>query len=458
MDFQLKKLLPFVGALFLASCGVVYHSPSVSEGITASGTKVRVIPLTAESVLVANRNTYEPKHLPSAFFQSAGAPGALRVSNTSLDTAYQPEARPGHIATRLPPEADTSPYQVGVEDVLLLATPSAGSSVEQLTGLLAAENRRQGYIVQDDGAISIPDVGRVPVAGKTLEEAENAVFSKLVEAGINPAFSLEISEFNSQRVSVGGAVKQPTVVPLTLSPLRLNQAVNAAGGFALEDLDYASIRIYRDGTLYQIPVQAYYSQGDLQTLKLAAGDSVFVDTDFELDKASQYFEQQIKLTEFKQNARSQALNELQVEVTLRREELNERRESFQSRLALDAVDRDYVYVIGEVGKQARVALPFENKAVLADALYGGAAGFPNQTGDPRHIYLLRGSNDPAGFSGLTAWNLDARNAANLILATRLELRPNDVIFVAQQPVTKWNRVFTQLGPSLFTSTAAAAVD
>jgi polysaccharide export outer membrane protein len=454
----LKNLLPFVAALFLSNCGVAYHSSSVSPGISSSGSKVRVIPLTAETVLVANRSTYSPKQLPDAFFASAGAPGGLRVPNAVVEPTYRPEIRPGHVETRVPPTPAKVPYRIGVADTLLLATPSASSSVEQLTGLLAAQNRRQGYSVQDDGTISIPDVGRVLVARKTLEEAESAVFNSLVEAGINPAFSLEISEFNSQRVSVGGAVNNPTVVPLSLSPLRLNQAVNAAGGFSLNDLDYASIRIYRDGTLYQIPVKAYYSKGSLQNTLLVDGDSVFVDTEFDLDKATLYFEQQIKLTEFRQSARSTALSELQFETNLRRTEMEERRSNFQSRIGLDAVERDYAYVLGEVGNQSRFALPFGRKATLADALYSEATGYDNRTGDPRHVYVLRSSNDPAEFSGMTAWNLDARNAANFLLATRLELRPNDVVFVAQQPVTKWNRVLTQLSPSLVVGTAASVAN
>ncbi|WP_297339850.1 polysaccharide biosynthesis/export family protein [Pseudophaeobacter sp.] len=452
----MKTFLPFVAALFLSNCGVAYHSSSVSPGISSSGSKVRVIPLTAETVLVANRSAYSPKQLPAAFFASAGAPGGLRVPNAAVEPAYRPETRPGPVQTRLPPPPAQTPYRIGIADTLLLATPSGSSSVEQLSGLLAAQNRRQGYSVQDDGSISIPDVGRVLVAGKSLEEAESAVFNSLVEAGINPAFSLEISEFNSQRVSIGGAVNNPTVVPLSLSPLRLNQAVNAAGGFSLSDLDYASIRIYRDGTLYQIPVKDYYSKGALQNTLLADGDSVFVDTAFDLDKATLYFEQQIKLTEFRQAARQTALAELELEAKLRRAELGERRGNFEDRIALDAVERDYVYILGEVGRQSRFPLPFEHKATLADALYSEATGYSNRTGDPRHVYVLRSSPDPAAFSGMTAWNLDARNAANFVLATRLELRPNDVVFVAEQPITRWNRVLTQLGPSIVTSSVAAA--
>ncbi|SHF37186.1 polysaccharide export outer membrane protein [Ruegeria intermedia] len=454
---MMKKMLPLVGVLLLASCGVVYHSSTISEGETETVASVRVVPVTAETVQTANRSTYVPRKLPAAFFATTGSVRGPRVEQAQIEPAFLPERRPNSLETRIPPEVPRQPYKIGVGDKLLLATPSATTSVEQLSGLLAAENRRQGYTVQDDGTISIPDIGRVVVAGRTLEEAESAVFDKLVAAGVNPAFSLEIAEFNSQRVTIGGAVKNATVVPLTLTPLRLNQAINAAGGFNLTDRDYASVRIYRDGKLYQIPVGEYLKKGSLQNLVLQDGDSVFVDTDFELEKASEYFAQQIQLSNLRQATRKTALEELEFEIELRRAALEEQRESFAQRLAVDAVDRDFVYLVGEVFKQARYPLPFERKAVLADALFGGSSGFASRTGNPRQIYILRSDGPHAG-AGVTAWNLDATNAANFVLATRMELRPNDIIFVAEQPITKWNRVLTQLAPNLVTSSVASAVN
>jgi len=201
---------------------------------------------------------------------------------------------------------DPGPYEIGIGDVVLLATPRAAGSVEQLTGLLAAQNARQGYTVQDDGSINIPDVGRVRIAGLTIEDAEAALFQRLVENQIDPTFSLEISEFNSRRVSIGGAVSQPTVVPVTLTPLYLEEALAAAGGITVEDQDYASIRLYRDGTLYQIPLSQLYSRASLTKTRLLPGDAIFVDTEYELARAQEYFAQQITLVQARQAARASA--------------------------------------------------------------------------------------------------------------------------------------------------------
>lgn len=445
----MQRLLWVTLALLLTGCGAAYISPAVTD--QAAGAKVRVVALTSESVLIANRSKYRPKQLPAVFFQSAGTSGSIRGAGATPPPANLPQTRPQAIQISLPPAVPDAPYKIGVGDVLVLATRQAGSTVEELTGLLAAQNRRQGYTVQDDGAIAIPNVGRVQVNNMNLEEAEAALFQRLVENQIDPSFSIEVAEFKSKRVSVGGAVQKPAILPISLTPLYLDEALAAAGGVKAADRKYVTLRIYRDGSLYQLPLSSLPKN----QIRLTSGDRVFVDTDYQLDQAQAYFSEQIKLAEYRQNSRTQALNELNTEVSLRRAALTEKRDNFKARVELDAVDRDYVYLTGEVKNQARFAIPFNRTATLADALYseGGAL---TETSNPSQIYVLRASPNPADFGAVTAWHLNARNAANFLLATRLELRPNDVVFIAEQPITKWNRVIQQFVPSLITSGIVAA--
>ncbi|MEO0356703.1 MAG: polysaccharide biosynthesis/export family protein [Pseudomonadota bacterium] len=443
----MRVMAMFVLVCGLSGCGAVYYSPLVP----ADDPNVMVVSLTHASAAHANQSQYTPKSLPVAFYQNAGGGGALRGAGPTPEPIFEAQVRPDALPLRLPPNVPQSSYEIGVGDVVLLATPSAGSSVEELTGLLAAQNRRQGYTVQDDGAIAIPDVGRVDLAGLTVEEAEAEVFQTLVSNQIDPSFSIEVSEFNSQRVSVGGGVSGPSVVPITLTSLTLEEALAASGGIDVGDQDYASIRLYRDGELYQIPLNDYYSRPALQKTRLVGGDSIFVDTSFQLAQAQAYFQEQITLTQFRQQARVQALAELNAEVSLRRASLEEARSNFTARLAADAVDRDYVYLAGEVVTPGRFPLPFEQRSSLADALLG-EAGMNTRTANPQQIYLLRGQDNS---DQVTAYNLDVTNATRLVLATRMELRPNDIIFVAEQPVTRWDRVVQQITPSLITSSVAA---
>nr|WP_199252611.1 polysaccharide biosynthesis/export family protein [Chachezhania sediminis] len=453
---ELRALLA-CALVFLGGCDIVYFSPKVNP-LSTNGSKVRVVAMTPESVMLANQSTYSPKELPSVFFATAGGAQAARAAERLPDSVVDERNRPAFLATRLPPPVKQHPYTIGVGDVLVLATPQGGNTVEQLTGLLAAQNARQGYTVQDDGSIAIPNVGRVQLAGLTLEQAESELFRRLVDNQIDPTFSLEISEFKSKKAAIGGAVAHPTVAPITLTPLYLDAALAAAGGITVSDLDYASIRIYRDGQLYQIPLSELYSNRGMQKIQLIDGDSVFVDTEYELDKAQTYFDQQIRLAVTRQNLRTAALDEMRHAVEIVRSNQQDARGNFEKRDSYGAVDRDYVYLTGEVGKQSRYALPFNRKAFLADALYDSGDGVPTRTANVKQIYVLRGSPDPREFGAVTAWQLNGRDASNFVLTTRFELRPNDVIFVAEQPVTKWSRVITQITPSLITSTAAGVAD
>ncbi len=329
----------------------------------------------------------------------------------------------------------------------------AGSTVEQLSGLMAAENSRQGYTVQDDGSIAVPSVGRVNLAGMTIEQAEEALFAQLLKAGMDPSISIEINKFASKHIVVGGSVGNPAVIPVGLSPLRLMETLQVAGGVKVPDPDFATVRIYRSGDLYQIPVRDIYDSAKLQNLRLIDGDTVFVDTTYDLDQARAFFQEQISSSNAQRSMRDQALSELDREISLRNSELSARRSNFDKQIEYGAVDRDYVYMSGEVKNQARVALPFNQRASLADVLYG-EGGFPTREGNPSQIYVLRGSDNPSEFSGLKAYQLDTRNAVNLILATRFEMRPNDIIFIAEQPVTKWNRAISQITPGDFFGLAA----
>lgn len=436
-----------------AGCGVVYTSPTVSRAIGAD-MDVRTIEVTPETVLLANRSPYSPRNLPREFFTAASArqgPGMGALPRAP----YMPDERPGQMELRLPPDFRPSPYRIGVGDVVLLATKENGTSVEQLSGLLAAQTKRQGYTVLDDGTISIPDIGQVKIADLTLQEAQDRIFKFLLDNQIDPAFSLEVSGFNSQRVTVGGAVRKAARVPITLVPLTLGDALTATGGVLVKDEQFASIRLYRDDRLYQIPYVDYLQRPKLRELPLKNGDAVFVDTTYDLDRAFSFYQQEVDVIRLRSQARNDVLGAMRTEFELRRGMLDERRANFRARQDLGAEARDYVYLAGEVDQQTRVALPYEQRATLADVLYD-EGGFPTKTGNASKIYVLRPSADPAEFGAVTAWHLNARNSVNLTLATRFEMRPNDIVFVEEQPITKWNRVVQQIVPSLLTTPASIA--
>lgn len=470
--------------LGLTACGVIYTSPSVREGgIFGDDTDfdVDVVPLTYETAAAANLEPFVPQRLPVAFQPeavaaaeaAAAAPVGYSVPGTpELLSIPQPTApvtrRPGFIPDRLPPPAEPRPYRIGTADVLLLSV-NAPSTLEDLPALIDAAAKRQGYVVQDDGAIAIPDVGRVRVAGMTLPEAEAEIFEAVAAAGIDPAFTIEIAEFNSRRVAVGGEVNAPQLVPITLKPLYLNEALQLAGGLAVDNREVASIQIFRDGETYQMGVERFLQQPALQKILLEDGDSIFVTDEYRQEDAERRFSellqlrgQQIQTTQFQlqlESIRTQrqlaALQLEQQREALARQRLEDDRALFRERVEFGAVPRQYAYLAGEVRRPSRFELPFESQASLADVLLD-EGGINIESGDYEEIYVIRGALTPEQWGGVTAYHLEADNAVNLVAATQFLMRPNDVVFVAEQPVTTWNRTISQILPNLFLSVARTA--
>jgi polysaccharide export outer membrane protein len=443
-----SKSIAVFTCLTLVGCGTIYTSPKVSAKGDAN---VRVIKMTEQTAFAANLSPFTPQRLPAAFNAVPGARLKPTSSNLPLPTTNGGE-RPDKPQTFLPPALNPGPYRIGVSDVLLLATPAGGSTVSELSGLLAAQNKRQGYSVQGDGSIAIPDVGRIQVSGRTLDEAEAAVFDALVSKNIEPAFSLEVAEFNSQRATIGGAVAKPTITPITPKALYLEEAIQIAGGIVASDLDYTSIRMYRDGKLYQIAARDL--QKNSGRVRLIDSDSVFVDTQVKLDDAQTYFAEQISLANSRRADREQALGRMRTEFSQYNDQIRVAQSNFDARLKLGAVKRQYVYRIGEFKEQGRFELPFEQRATLADALFD-SKGISNREADVSQIYVLRRSNDPREVNSKTAYHLNGANALEMLTATVFEMRPNDIIFVSEQPVTAWNRVIAQITPSLLNAVVNA---
>ena len=424
---SMKRAIFVCIALILTGCGIAYQPTSVRDDASAN---IRVVHLTPETVLEANSSPYTPLSWPGAFASTDD----LEENNYKLqDSLFAPQRLDGVMERRMP-ELEPMTYMIGVGDVLTLNMQLKESLGDVLNGLIASQTSQRGYRVQEDGTISIPDIGRVVIGGLTLQEAESVVYQLLLARGLSPSFSVEITEFNSQKISITGNIKSPGILPLTLQPLYLDDAIYESGGFAIGDASFIIVRLYRNDSIYQIFGPEVYNQNDTDRILLKDGDTIVVDVTDEYDR----------ILGLRQEARAKKLQEIRIESEAKANEAS----SLLSRMNYGSIAREYVYVIGEVLQQSRYTLPFEHKAHLADALLESGGGVSSLTGNPQQIYVLRGGADQKNFATITALHLDATNAANFLLATRLELRPKDVVFVGTQPITNWNRMINQIIPSL----------
>ena len=77
---------------------------------------------------------------------------------------------------------------------------------------------------------------------------------------------------------------------------------------------------------------------------------------------------------------------------------------------------------------------------LADVLFTSNGVFAASAARRSEVYLLRGSEP------VRAYHLDAQSPARLMVADALELRPNDILYVAEQPIISFNRTLATIVP------------
>ena len=98
-----------------------------------------------------------------------------------------------------------------------------------------------------------------------------------------------------------------------------------------------------------------------------------------------------------------------------------------------------VFILGGVNPQIFAINPTKRET-LADILFTSPGILSSSSAKRSEVYLLRGSNP------VIAYHLDAQNPTRLIVADAMELRPNDILYVAEQPLVAFNRTLATILP------------
>lgn len=97
------------------------------------------------------------------------------------------------------------------------------------TGQTTSKNQITGYLVDNDGMINFPIVGKIHVAGLTKTECEDLIKSKIqpyLARTENPLVSVRTSSY---RITVIGEVNKPGVIPVATEKISLVEALAEAG-------------------------------------------------------------------------------------------------------------------------------------------------------------------------------------------------------------------------------------
>ena len=101
------------------------------------------------------------------------------------------------------------------------------------TGQTSSKNQITGYLVDNDGMINFPIVGKIHVAGLTKTECEDLIKSKIqpyLARTENPLVSVRTSSY---RITVIGEVNRPGVIPVSTEKISLIEALAEAGDMTI---------------------------------------------------------------------------------------------------------------------------------------------------------------------------------------------------------------------------------
>ena len=363
--------------------------------------EISVVDLNRALVLKLNADGYRPKQLPQAVTSVA-------ASNLPPLPKWKGDAK---IEAILPEKTTRWAYRIGTKDQITLSSPSEDQDA-RLQGLIDAKARRAVYHVRGDGTISVPGLNPIPVSGLTLKDAEEAVFDALITNNLEPNLSFELTGYHSQSATVSGHVGTPTVTPISSNTLYLDQALQKAGGVSSGNLDRTIVRIYRRGESYQLSARDALS-GKYGRIALEDADNIVVEPVDEVSDLRRNF----------------AHREASETYRIKQTQLTNARQNFRTQLELGAVQADKAYVIAQKAQPVSLDLPFQGRAMLADAISS-----THSQEAFNHVYLLRIVNNQQH-----VFHVDLRQSGNLFLTTALELRPKDFVVLSDSLIRNWEK-------------------
>ncbi len=344
-------------------------------------------------------------------------PAAEKVVN-KMEAEAMPENRV------IPPEWQIDPthytYHVGPNDLLqvlvwdhpeLSLQGTAADINNPAAGAMAAANPGLGIRVNHQGMMFFPFIGSIHVAGKTADEIREMIKGALSRYVQDPQVDVRVIGFRSKKVHVGGEVREPRDIPITDIPLRVMDAITAAGGFQpgavgagagfyaaagagttlKPDLD--DVRVIRNGKQISVSLLDIYDRGRLdENILLQDGDVVHVPN----------------------------------------------------------LDAKKIYVMGEV-KAAGLQAYERGRLNLAAALQR-AGGISQESAEGTRVLVMR-----AGKTKPQVYLFDLNEPQNLVLSTRFPLKPSDIVYVGTADIIRFERVIQAFMPLVNSAFLAGAI-
>ena len=243
-------------------------------------------------------------------------------------------------------------------------------------------------VVGSRGNILIPGVGSLKAKNRSLAEVQADITRILIDKGLTPNFQLEVTGFESRKFFLVTENNGTKAVPLTDTVVDLKDAV--LSNIATENqivsqgsATFKVVELIRNGVSYRMSWQKMLSGGASNVL-IQDGDTIKLkDFDYKLGQ---------------------------------------------------------VFALGGAGNAELVPIDPSKRETLADILFSEKGALNNLLAKRSEVYLLRGRNPSV------AYHLDAQNVSRILVAAQTELRPNDIVYVADRPIISFSRTLAELNP------------
>ena len=252
-----------------------------------------------------------------------------------------------------------------------------------------------GLTVEKGGAIQLPYIGVVQIAGLTPIEARRPILNKMRGLTVGPDVTVAITQPESHLVSVQGDVMKPGMVPLGPTTNRLLAAVGSAAP-TTADLELATVTVRRDGQSVTMRLTDIYDRPQ-ENIALQDGDLVIV-------RATPQF----------------------------------------------------VDVLGASGVQERVRITRPSYSLL-DAV-DDARALNDNTANPAAVYLMR-HVDQVGAQNAAprVYHFDFRNPAQLAVAGAFVMHDGDAVVISDAPFAQATKVLSAFSLVLTTARSATTI-
>lgn len=139
--------------------------------------------------------------------------------------------------------------------VVSAALSTSGSTGSTSSSGSASSNTVPAQIIEADGTISVPFVGRVKAAGLTPGQIGAMLERELRQKAVAPQVVVTSSNATTNSATVSGDVNAPRLVPLSLRGERLLDAIAYAGGSKFAPYE-TYVSVMRDGQVGTMLLQA----------------------------------------------------------------------------------------------------------------------------------------------------------------------------------------------------------